>query len=120
MKILYVEDNEDNIFMLSMFLKRKGYEVFIAKDGQAGVDQAKTLLPDLILMDIGLPVLDGYAATQQIKKDEKTKHIPIIILTAHALSIDKEKALQSGADEYVSKPVNLQVLMKVLEKFNAK
>ena len=115
-KILYVEDNEDNIYMLKMRLERKGFEVLIAKDGQEGVNQAKEHLPDLIIMDIGLPVMDGYAATKLIKESESTKNIPIIILTAHALSTEVNKSKDSGADDFETKPVNISNLLVKIEK----
>jgi two-component system cell cycle response regulator DivK len=110
-KILYVEDNEDNIYMLKMRLERKGYELLIAKDGEDGVNQAKEHVPNLIIMDVGLPVMDGYEATKLIKGFEGTKHIPIIILTAHALSTEVNKSKDSGADDFETKPVNISNLL---------
>jgi two-component system, cell cycle response regulator DivK len=110
-KILLVEDNEMNRDMLSRRLERKGYTVVIAVDGQQGVDMAHSESPVLILMDMSLPVIDGWEATRRLKADDKTKHIPIIALTAHAMSGDREKALEAGADEYDTKPVELPRLL---------
>jgi CheY-like chemotaxis protein len=111
MKILYVEDNEDNIYMLERRLTRAGFDVLIARDGAQGVAMARTELPALILMDMGLPVLDGTEATRQIKADPATKHIPVIALTAHAMNGDREKAMASGCDDYDTKPVELPRLL---------
>lgn len=115
MKILYVEDNEDNIYMLERRLKRAGFEVVIARDGAEGVAMARTELPALILMDMGLPVLDGTEATRQIKSDPETRHIPVIALTANAMNGDREKALASGCDDYDTKPVELPRLLGKIE-----
>ena len=105
MKILYVEDNEMNRDMLSRRLSRRGYEVLLAFDGQAGLDMMKSEKPDLVLMDMGLPVVDGWDATTQAKADPEISSIPIIALTAHALESDKQKALDCGADDFDAKPV---------------
>jgi len=110
-KILYVEDNEDNIYMLERRLKRAGFDVLIARDGAEGVAMARTELPALILMDMGLPVLDGTEATRKIKADPETKHIPVIALTANAMNGDREKAMASGCDDYDTKPVELPRLL---------
>ena len=110
-KILLVEDNEMNRDMLSRRLTRKGFEVEIAVDGQEGVDKATSMLPDLILMDLSLPVLDGWEATKAIKANPQTSNIPIIALTAHAMAGDREKALEAGADEYDTKPIELKRLL---------
>jgi len=110
-KILYVEDNEDNIYMLERRLKRAGFDVLIARDGAQGVAMARTELPELILMDMGLPVLDGTEATRTIKADPETKHIPVIALTANAMNGDREKAMASGCDDYDTKPVELPRLL---------
>ncbi len=110
-KILLVEDNEMNRDMLSRRLERKGFSVVMAVDGQQGVDMAKSEAPELILMDMSLPVIDGWEATRCLKADETTKAIPIIALTAHAMSGDREKALEAGADEYDTKPVELPRLL---------
>ena len=110
-KILLVEDNEDNRDMLSRRLERKGFSVTLAVDGQDGVTRAVEDLPDIILMDMSLPVMDGWQATQQLKDNVKTAGIPIIALTAHAMSSDREKALQAGCDDYDTKPVDFQRLL---------
>ena len=111
MKILYVEDNEDNIYMLERRLKRAGFDVVIARDGTEGVAMAAAELPDLILMDLGLPVLDGTEATRRIKAAPETRHIPVIALTANAMTGDKEKALAAGCDDFDTKPVELPRLL---------
>ena len=116
-KKLIVEDNEMNRDMLSRRLERKGFQIVMAEDGQKGVDMAKSENPDLILMDLGLPVIDGWEATNQIKNDDKTKNIPIIVLTAHAMSGDREKALEAGADEYDTKPVEFKRLLGKIKSF---
>lgn len=113
--VLLVEDNEDNRDMLSRRLLRKGYEVALAVDGGEGVAQAAALCPDLILMDMSLPVLDGWEATRQIKAAAETSTIPIIALTAHAMSGDREKALAAGCDDYDTKPVELPRLLAKIE-----
>ena len=111
MKILYVEDNEDNIFMLKNRLTRAGHTVVIAKDGAQGVAMASSERPDIILMDLSLPVLDGWQATRQIKAAPDTKHIPVIALTANAMAGDREKALAAGCDDYDTKPIELPRLL---------
>jgi len=115
-KILLVEDNEMNRDMLSRRLMRKGYDVAIAEDGQSGVDMAGSENPDLILMDMSLPIIDGWEATRQIKKSAKTSSIPIIALTAHAMAADREKAMQAGCDDYDTKPVELPRLLEKIER----
>jgi len=110
-KILLVEDNEMNRDMLSRRLARKEFEVVIAVDGQAGVSMAASESPDLILMDLSLPVIDGWEATRQIKADPATQQIPVIALTAHAMAGDEQKALEAGCDDYDTKPVNFQRLL---------
>ena len=118
-KILIVEDNEMNRDMLSRRLERKGFSVVMAEDGQTGVDMSKSESPDLILMDLSLPIMDGWQATTTIKSDEETKNIPIIVLTAHAMAGDREKALDAGADEYDTKPIEFKrVLGKIKEFLN--
>jgi two-component system, cell cycle response regulator DivK len=114
-KILLVEDNEMNRDMLSRRLERKGYTVVIAVDGQQGVDMTYSESPELILMDMSLPVIDGWEATRRLKADDKTKSIPVIALTAHAMSGDREKALEAGADEYDTKPVDLPRLLAKIQ-----
>jgi CheY-like chemotaxis protein len=110
-RILLVEDNEMNRDMLSRRLQRRGYEVVLALDGEAGVEMAKTEAPQLILMDMSLPVLDGWEATRRLKADPATRHIPVIALTAHAMSSDRDKALEAGCDDYDTKPVELPRLL---------
>ena len=114
-KILLVEDNEMNRDMLSRRLARKGYEVLIAVDGAEGVSMAKTKVPDLILMDMSLPILDGWRATEQIKADPETKMIPVIALTANAMAGDREKCLAAGCDDYDTKPVEFPRLLGKIE-----
>ena len=114
-KILLVEDNEMNRDMLSRRLVRKGYEVVLAFDGQAGVDMAGSETPDLILMDMSLPVLDGWEATRRIKAAPATCHIPVIALTAHAMSGDRDKAIEAGCNDYDTKPIDLARLLGKIE-----
>jgi len=116
LKILLVEDNEMNRDMLSRRLARRGFEVLVAVDGQQGVESALREQPDLVLMDMSLPVMDGWTATSTIKNDAQTAHIPVIALTAHAMSGDQEKALAAGCDDYDTKPVDL---VRLLDKMNA-
>ena len=115
-KILIVEDNEMNRDMLSRCLTRKGYEIEMAVDGQEGLDMMRSWSPDLVLMDMGLPVLDGWEATSQAKADGALSSIPIIALTAHAMEEDRQKALAAGADDFDTKPVNLSGLLEKIEK----
>lgn len=110
-RVLLVEDNEMNRDMLSRRLTRKGYEVLIAVDGGEGITMARAEMPDLVLMDMSLPVTDGWEATRILKADAATSAIPIIALTAHAMRGDRERALDAGADEYDSKPVDLKRLL---------
>ncbi len=114
-RILLVEDNEMNRDMLSRRLERRGYLVVMALDGGQGVAMATSEAPDLILMDMSLPVLDGWEATRRIKSDERTKSIPIIALTAHAMSGDREKALEAGCDDYDIKPIELPRLLAKID-----
>lgn len=111
MKILYVEDNDDNVYMLENRLKRNGYTVVIARDGAQGVALAVSERPDLILMDLSLPVLDGWEATRQIKAAPETSGIPVIALTANAMAGDRDKALAAGCDDFDTKPVELPRLL---------
>lgn len=117
-KILLVEDNEMNRDMLSRRLIRKGYEIAIAVDGAEAVFLARTLLPDLILMDMSLPVIDGWEATRQIKADVNTKRIPVIALTAHAMAEDQQRAMDAGCDDYDTKPIELARLISKIEAFS--
>jgi two-component system, cell cycle response regulator DivK len=114
-KILLVEDNEMNRDMLSRRLQRRGYEVVIAVEGQAGVALAQAEAPDLILMDMSLPVVDGWEATRQLKAASETMAIPVIALTAHAMSGDREKAMEAGCDDYDAKPIDLPRLLAKIE-----
>jgi CheY-like chemotaxis protein len=116
LKILLVEDNEMNRDMLSRRLRDRGFEVVIAVDGQEGIDKAASEKPGLILMDMSLPVVDGWEATRRLKADPVTKAIPVIALTAHALSGSREKALEAGCDEFDTKPVRLNSLLPKIEQ----
>lgn len=115
MKILLVEDNEMNRDMLSRRLKRRGYEVVIAIDGQAALDVLTGEIPDLVLMDMSLPVLDGWETTRRMKADPRTATIPVIALTAHAMAEDRERALAAGCDDFDTKPVDLERLVDKIE-----
>lgn len=110
-KILYVEDNEDNVYMLTRRLQRQGFEVLTAPDGEQGLALARSAQPDLILMDLNLPVLDGWQATRRLKGAPETRSIPIIALSAHAMAGDRERALEAGCDDYDTKPVRIDSLM---------
>ena len=114
-KILLVEDNQMNRDMLSRRLVRKGYEVTIAIDGQQGIDMARSETPDLILMDMSLPVVDGWEATRQLKSAPETQSIPVIALTAHAMAGDREKAVEAGCNDYDIKPIELPRLLGKIE-----
>jgi CheY-like chemotaxis protein len=116
MKILLVEDNEMNRDMLSRRLLRKGFEVVIAVDGREGVDKASSESPDIILLDMSLPVMDGWEAAGHLKSNPETRQIPVLALTAHAMDGDREKAIEAGCDDYDTKPVNFA---RLLEKINA-
>jgi two-component system, cell cycle response regulator DivK len=115
-KILLVEDNEMNRDMLSRRLIRRGFQVIFAMDGQQGVDLARSERPDIILMDMSLPVIDGWEATRRVKADDATRSVPVIGLTAHAMSGDREKALEAGCDDYDTKPVELERLIGKIER----
>ena len=110
-KVLYAEDNEDNIYLLTRRLSRKGYDVLVAKDGQEAIEMACAELPDLILMDLDLPVLDGWEATRRLKTMAEMRDIPIIALTSHAMAGDREKALAAGCDDYETKPIDFSILL---------
>jgi CheY-like chemotaxis protein len=114
-KLLLVEDNELNRDMLSRRLQRKGYEMVIATDGQQGVQVAQEQHPDLILMDMSLPVIDGWEATRLLKADASTQSIPVVALTAHAMAGDREKAMEAGCDDYDTKPIELPRLLEKIE-----
>ncbi|MFM7374418.1 MAG: response regulator [Chthoniobacterales bacterium] len=116
-KILIVEDNEMNRDMLSRRLERRGFAIAMAVDGRQGVDMARSEKPDLILMDMSLPVMDGWTATQAIKADAELAKIPVIALTAHAMAGDREKAMGAGCDDYDTKPIELPRLLEKIGKF---
>ena len=116
-KILYVEDNEDNVYMLRRRLEKHGYEMIVAGDGAQGVAAAQREKPDLILMDLSLPVLSGWDAARQLKDAPETNAIPIIALSAHALDGEREKALAAGCDDFETKPVDLARLLEKMARF---
>ena len=115
-KVLLVEDQEDNRDMLSRRLVKRGYQVEIAVDGAEGVEKTRSEAPDLILMDMSLPVIDGWEATRILKADDGTRSIPVVALTAHAMSTDREKAFEAGCDAYETKPIELPRLLETMEK----
>jgi CheY-like chemotaxis protein len=115
-KVLLVEDNEMNRDMLSRRLIRRGYQVVFATDGQQGIDLARSERPDVILMDMSLPGIDGWQATRRLKADDATRSVPVIGLTAHAMSGDREKAIEAGCDDYDTKPVELDRLIGKIER----
>jgi CheY-like chemotaxis protein len=119
-KILLVEDNEANRDMLSRRLMRRGYEVVIAIDGESGLALAGSEAPDLILMDMSLPILDGWEATRRIKAAPATSRVPVIALTAHAMSSDRDRAIEAGCDDYDTKPVELPRLLGKIETLLAR
>ena len=110
-RILYVEDNDDNVYMLKSRLERKGFSVIVARDGAEGIAMAVDQKPALILMDLSLPVIDGWEATRQLKARSDTQHIPIIVITAHAMEGDRESALATGCDDFDTKPVQFPRLL---------
>jgi CheY-like chemotaxis protein len=114
-RILLVEDNEMNRDMLSRRLERKGYTVLVAVDGQEGIAKTRQETPDLVLMDMSLPVVDGWEATRQLKADASTRHIPIIALTAHAMASDEQSAREAGCDDFDTKPIELPRLLQKIE-----
>ena len=113
--ILYVEDNEDNIYMLSNRLQKYGHQVLIARDGQEGVNIAHREMPALIIMDLNLPVIDGWETTRRLKSAPETRHIPIIALSAHAMSGDRDRAVAAGCDDYDTKPVEFRRLLQKID-----
>jgi CheY-like chemotaxis protein len=119
-KILLIEDNEMNRDMLSRRLVKRGYEVVVAVDGQEGVQKARAEAPALVLMDMSLPVLDGWEATQALRADPATRSIPVIALTAHAMAGDREKALAAGCDDFDTKPIELERLLGKIEALLAR
>ena len=116
MKILLIEDNELNLDMLSRRLERRGFTIISAADGVAGIEKAKKENPELIIMDLSLPILNGWDAAKKLKTDNKTISIPIIALTAHAMKGDREKAINAGCDEYDTKPVDFERLLEKISK----
>ena len=116
-KILYVEDNPDNVYMLTRRLKKKGFELIIAGDGQEGIDKAIEENPDLILMDLSLPTMDGWTATAEIKKIEGVKDIPIIALSAHAMPEHRDRAIKAGCSDYDTKPVDIKRLLNKMGQY---
>lgn len=116
-RILVVEDNHDNMTLIVDVLNSLEYDVLQATDGLRGVEMTQNLMPDLVLMDLSLPKMDGWTATRTIKAQESLKHIPIIALTAHAMKGDRERALDAGCDDYISKPINLQELASKLDEY---
>jgi CheY-like chemotaxis protein len=119
-RILYVEDNDDNVYMLKNRLERRGHAVLVARDGRAGVEAARAERPDLILLDLGLPVLDGWQAARLLKGDERTRAIPVIALSAHAMAGDRAQALEAGCDDYDTKPVDFPRLLARIEALLAR
>ena len=116
MNVLLIEDNELNRDMLKRRLERREFTVSCAKDGQSGLDMAQNESPDIILMDLSLPIIDGWTLAKRLKSDVNTKNIPIIALTAHAMKGDREKALNAGCNDYDTKPINLEGLLEKMEK----
>jgi CheY-like chemotaxis protein len=116
-KILYVEDNEDNIFMLTRRLSRYGFEVIVAKNGEEGLAKVRSEDPAVILMDLDLPVLDGWEATRRLKASDETRHIPVIAVSAYAMISDRKRAFDAGCDDFFSKPVDLKGLLERIESF---
>ena len=116
-KILYVEDNPDNVYMLTRRLKKKGFELIIAGDGQEGIDKAVEESPDLILMDLSLPTMDGWTATAKIKEIEEVKDIPIIALSAHAMPEHRDRAIKAGCSDYDTKPVDIKRLLSKISQY---
>ena len=114
-KVLLVEDNEESREGLSRYLRRNGYEILLAVDGRQAVDVARATVPDLILIDLNLPVLDGWEATRQLKAGSETRGIPVIALTAHAMAGDRERALEAGCDDYDTKPIDFPRLLTKIE-----
>jgi CheY-like chemotaxis protein len=115
-RILIVEDNMDNYELVRFVLERAGYDVFLAVNGRGGVDAARLQKPDLILMDLGMPEMDGWTASQKLKSDEATKSIPVYALSAHTLPQDRKRALQAGCDGYVTKPIHVQSFLKTINE----
>jgi CheY-like chemotaxis protein len=115
-RILLVEDNELNRDMLSRRLRHRGYEVMLAANGRQGIDVARSAKPDVVLMDLSLPEIDGWHVTRLLKSDAQTRDIPVVALTAHAMLGDREKALEAGCDDYATKPVDMPLLVGMIER----
>lgn len=113
--ILYIEDNEDNLYMLSRRLRRRGFDVLSARDGESGIVKAREVIPDLILMDLVLPIMDGWEATRRLKSMPDTKAIPVIAVSSHAMSGDREQALAAGCDDYHTKPIDFERLVATID-----
>ena len=116
-KILYVEDNDDNIYLITRRLGRSGFEVIVAKDGEEGLAMARSEAPSLILMDLDLPVVDGWEATRRLKASAETRHIPVIAVSAYAMVGDRKRALAAGCGDFISKPVDLKALLEAIKSF---
>jgi two-component system, cell cycle response regulator DivK len=114
--VLLVEDNEDNLVIYSTILRHSGYEVLEARDGQAGIDTANAMHPGLILMDVSIPLVDGWEATRRLKADSRTADIPIVALTAHALASDMQRAMDAGCDGYIAKPAEPRVVLSIVKQ----
>ena len=114
-RILVVEDNMDNYELVRFILERAGYDVFLAVNGRDGVDAARLQQPDMILMDLGMPEMDGWAATEKLKSDESTKSIPLYVLSAYTLPGERKRALQAGCDGYLSKPIHMQSFLDAID-----
>ena len=119
-KVLYIEDNDDNVYMLKMRLELLDFEVLAAEDGEKGCEMAVTERPDVILMDLEMPVIDGWEATRRLKGNPKTHDIPIIALTAHALAGEREKAIAAGCDEFDTKPIEFDRLVATVRRLLAR
>lgn len=115
--VLIVEDNEDNLLIYSTILRYSGFTVIEARDGQAGLDAAKHDHPGLILMDVSIPIMDGWEATRRLKADPETRDIPVIALTAHALASDQQKAIEAGCDDYIPKPAEPRVVLAAVQRY---
>ncbi len=114
-RLLYIEDNEDNIFLFTRRLNKKGYQLVVARDGVAGIAMARTEDPALILMDLDLPIVDGWEATRMLKASPRTAHIPVIAVSSHAMSEDRRRAIAAGCDDFFAKPVDMHALCARIE-----
>jgi two-component system, cell cycle response regulator DivK len=115
-KILVIEDNEQNLYLVTFILEKHGYEVFAARDGQEGIDMATSVKPDLILLDIQLPVMDGHAVARELRKDTELARVPIIAVTSYAMTGDREKTIKAGCNGYIEKPINPDTFMQQVEQ----